>query len=139
MLETLLASEITGDLLVLFHRNPGLIDTLDGVARRIGRTGNAIEEDIRGLVNLGILKTRRIGRTEVLLLDRARDREVLDAIAKHLRNLEGVEKIDNAKFKNRSLWIRPVLHWKGRRRWKGPDGNSRQFEKERCRPILASP
>jgi len=33
-----------------------------------------------------------------LLLDRARDREVLDAIAKHLRNLEGVEKIDNAKF-----------------------------------------
>jgi len=77
---------------------PGLIDTLDGVARRIGRTGNAIEEDVRGLVNLGILKTRRIGRSEVLLLDRARDREVLDAIAKHLRNLEGVEKIDRAKF-----------------------------------------
>ena len=98
MLETLLSSEITGDLLVLFHRNPGLIDTLDGVARRIGRTGNAIEEDVRGLVNLGILKTRRIGRSEVLLLDRARDREVLDAIAKHLRNLEGVEKIDNVKF-----------------------------------------
>src|SRR5437879_10686381 len=80
------------------HRNPGLIDTLDSIARRIGRTGNAIEEDVRGLVNLGILKTRRIGRSEVLLLDRARDREVLDAIAKHLRNLEGVEKIDNAKF-----------------------------------------
>ena len=85
MLETLLASETTGDLLVLFHRNPGL-------------TGNSIEEDVRGLVNLGILKTRRIGRSEVLLLDRARDREVLDAVAKHLRNLEGVEKIDNIKF-----------------------------------------
>jgi len=98
MLETLLASEVTGDLLVLFHRNPGLIDTLDSVARRIGRTGNSIEEDVRGLVNLGILKTRRIGRSEVLLLDRARDREVLDAIARHLRNLEGVEKIDNTKF-----------------------------------------
>src|SRR5213593_4509041 len=97
-LARLLASEIRGDLLVLFHRNPGLIDTLDGVARRIGKTGNAIEEDVRGLVNLGVLKTRRIGRSEVLLLDRARDREVLDAIAKHLRNLEGVEKIDNTKF-----------------------------------------
>ena len=98
MLEILLASETTGDLLVLFHRNPGLIDTLDSIARRIGRTGNAIEDDIRGLVDLGILKTRRIGRSEVLLLDRAKDREVLDAIAKHLRNLEGVGKIDNTKF-----------------------------------------
>ncbi len=72
--------------------------SFDAVARRIGRTGNAIEEDIRGLVNLGILKTRRVGRSEVLLLDRERDREVLDAIAKHLRNLEGVEKIDHTKF-----------------------------------------
>lgn len=98
MLETLLASETTGDLLVLFHRNPGLIDTLDSIARRIGRAGNAIEEDVRCLVNLGILKTRRIGRSEVLLLDRARDREVLEAIAKYLRNLEGVAKIDNASF-----------------------------------------
>jgi len=98
MLETLLASETTGDVLVLFHSNPGLIDTLDSIARRIGRTGNAIEEDVRGLVNLGILKTRKIGRSEVLLLDRARDREVLNAIAKHLRNLEGVGKIDDAKF-----------------------------------------
>src|SRR5438309_11748875 len=98
MLETLLASEVTGDLLVLFHRNPGLIDTLDSIARRIGRTGNSIEEDVRGLENLGILKTRRIGRSEVLLLDRAREREVLDAVAKHLRNMEGVERIDNIRL-----------------------------------------
>jgi len=98
MLGTLLASEITGDLLVLFHRNPGLIDTLDSVARRIGRTGNDIEEDIRNLLNLGILKTKRIGRSEVLVLDRARDREVLDTIAKHLKNLEGVGKIDSINY-----------------------------------------
>lgn len=98
MLEMLLASETTGDLLVLFHRNPGLIDTLDSVARRIGRTGNSIEEDVHGLVSLGILKTRIIGHTEVLLLDHERDREVLDAIAKHLKNLEGVGRIDNTKY-----------------------------------------
>ncbi len=98
MLETLLASEITGDLLVLFHRNPGLIDTLDSVARRIGLTGNAIEDDVRGLVDLGILKTKRIGNNEVLLLDRARDREVLDIVAKHLKNLGGVEKIDHTEY-----------------------------------------
>jgi predicted transcriptional regulator len=98
MLETLLASEVTGDLLVLFHRNPGLIDTLDSVARRIGRTGSSIEEDVQTLVNVGILKTRKIGRSEVLLLDRAKDQEVLDVIAKHLKNLQGVEKIDHTKY-----------------------------------------
>ena len=98
MLETLLASEVTGDLLVLFHRNPGLIDTLDSVARRIGRTGTSIEEDVQTLVNIGILKTRKIGRSEVLLLDRARDQEVLDSIAKHLKNIQGVEKIDSTKY-----------------------------------------
>jgi len=92
MLETLLASEITGDLLVLFHRNPGLIDTLDSVARRIGRTGNSIENDVQSLVDLGVLKTKKIGKTEVLLLDRERDRQVLDSIASHLKNLGGVEK-----------------------------------------------
>lgn len=98
MLETLLASEVTGDLLVLFHRNPGLIDTLDSVARRIGRTGSSIEEDVQVLVNIGILKTRKIGRSEVLLLDRSRDQEVLDTIAKHLKNLQGVEKIDHTEY-----------------------------------------
>lgn len=98
MLQTLLASEITGDLLVLFHRNPGLIDTLDSVARRIGRTGSSIEEDVQTLVNIGILKTRKIGRSEVLLLDRAKDQEVLDTIAKHLKNLQGVEKIDHIEY-----------------------------------------
>ena len=98
MLQTLLASETTGDLLVLFHRNPGLIDTLDSVARRIGRTGSSIEEDVQALVNIGILRTRKIGRSEVLLLDRAKDQEVLDAIAKHLRNMQGVEKIDHTEY-----------------------------------------
>ena len=98
MLQTLLASEITGDLLVLFHRNPGLIDTIDSVARRIGRTGSSIEEDVQMLVNVGILKTQKIGRSEVLLLDRAKDQEVLDAVAKHLKNLQGVEKIDHTDY-----------------------------------------
>ena len=98
MLQTLLASEVTGDLLVLFHRNPGLIDTLDSVARRIGRTGSSIEEDVQTLVNIGILRTRKIGRSEVLLLDRAKDQEVLDTIAKHLKNLQGVEKIDHIEY-----------------------------------------
>jgi hypothetical protein len=84
MLATLLSSEARGELLVLFHRNPGLVDTVDGVARRIGRTGFSIEKDVQDLVELGVLKTRKIGTSEVILLDRAKDREVLAAVASHI-------------------------------------------------------
>jgi len=82
----LLATEATGDLLVLFHKNPGLIDTIDGVARRIGKTEPDVESDVKILVDLGILKRRKIGSSEVVSLDRQKDREIQETVAKHLKN-----------------------------------------------------
>ena len=87
ILSTLLGSEVRGDLLVLFHRNLGLIDTVDGVARRIGRTTVAVISEVRELLQLGVLKQKRIGASEVVFLDRAKDRELLDSVANHLKTL----------------------------------------------------
>ncbi len=87
VLSTLLASEARGDLLVLFHRNPGLIDTVDGVARRVGRTTIAVISDVRELLQLGVLKQKRIGNSEVVFLDRAKDRELLESVANHLKTV----------------------------------------------------
>jgi hypothetical protein len=87
ILSTLLGSEVRGDLLVLFHRNPGLIDTVDGVARRIGRTTVSVISEVRELLQLGVLKQKRIGTSEVVFLDRAKDREILDSVANHLKTL----------------------------------------------------
>jgi hypothetical protein len=87
ILSTLLASEIRGDLLVLFHRNPGLIDTVDGIARRIGRTTIAVISDVRELLQLGLLKQKRIGTSEVVYLDRAKDRQLLESVANHLKTV----------------------------------------------------
>ncbi|MBI2183609.1 MAG: hypothetical protein HYU39_01470 [Thaumarchaeota archaeon] len=86
ILRKMLASEVRGDLLVLFHKNPGLIDTIDGVARRIGRTSSLIEIDLRDLVNIGILKTKRIGKSEAIFLDRAKDKEIQESLANYLKN-----------------------------------------------------
>jgi hypothetical protein len=88
LFSTLLASEIRGELLALFHRNPGLIDNLDGVARRIGRTGALIEQDVRALVELGVLIQKKIGNSEVIRLDRQKDREILDSVASQIRNID---------------------------------------------------
>ena len=93
ILSTLLGSEVRGDLLVLFHRNPGLIDTVDGVARRIGRTTVAVISEVRELLVLGVLRQKRIGAAEVVFLDRAKDRELLDTVANHLKTVSiGAEK-----------------------------------------------
>jgi len=88
LFEMLISTEVKGDLLVLFHKNPGLIDTYDGVARRIGRVAKSIEADVRDLVTLGILKVRQIGSREVLLFDRSKDRETQETIVNQLKTLK---------------------------------------------------
>ena len=88
LFEVLISTEVKGDLLVLFHKNPGLIDTYDGVARRIGRIAKSIEADVRDLVTLGILKVRQIGSREVLLFDRSKDRETQETIVNQLKTLK---------------------------------------------------
>lgn len=87
MLEELLSSEVRADLLLLFRKNPGLIDSLDAIARRIGRTANSISEDMKYLVQLGVIRSKQIGKTEVFLLDHARDKEVQEMIGKYLSGL----------------------------------------------------
>ncbi len=90
LFQLLFSSETKGDLLVLFHKNPGLMDTFDGVARRIGRIAKAIEADVRDLVTLGILKTRQVGGRQVILLDRSKDRETQDTIVGYLKGIRPI-------------------------------------------------
>ncbi len=93
ILNRLLSSEAKGELLVLFHRNPGLIDTIDGVARRVGRTGDSVAQDVSDLIDVGVLRKNTIGNSEVLFLDRQRDREIQETVASYFeglkRDLEG--------------------------------------------------
>ena len=91
ILNRLLSSEVKGDLLVLFRKNPGIIDTIDGVARRIGRTGDSIENDVKDLVDLGVLERKQVGRLEAIFLDRARDGEVQQIIGNYLNSMKKKE------------------------------------------------
>jgi len=89
LFQSMLSSEIKGDLLVLFHKNPGLIDSLDGVARRIGRIGTTIQADVQDMVNVHILGTRQIGGREIIFLDRSGDKAAQETIMNYLKNLKG--------------------------------------------------
>ncbi len=88
ILQTLLASRARGELLILFHRNPGLIDTADGIARRIGRSASSIEEDLNELISLGLLTKKAVGKSVAIFLDRAKDNETQGLVAGYLTSLE---------------------------------------------------
>jgi F420-dependent methylenetetrahydromethanopterin dehydrogenase len=45
---------------------------------------------VRDLVKLGVLKMKKIGTSEVVLLDRNKDREVLETVANHVKTVKGV-------------------------------------------------
>lgn len=91
LFQLMLSSEIKGDLLVLFHKNPGLMDTFDGVARRIGRMGKGIDADVRDLVKIGVLGTRQVGGREIIFLDRTKDKAAQQTIVDYLKNLKTKE------------------------------------------------
>ncbi len=84
----LLSSDTKADLLALFHANPGLIDRVDGVARRIGRTAEEIEADVKDLIDLGVLMKKKIGRSEVVYFDGKRDNEIQAIISNQLKRGE---------------------------------------------------
>jgi hypothetical protein len=89
-LEKLLSSEVKVELLVLFHGNPGVIDTVDGIAMRIGRNGRDIEPDLEEFVELGILEKRTLGKKmNVFYLDRSGDNEMQNSLDLHFKGLRG--------------------------------------------------
>lgn len=87
LLERLLSSESKGELLTLFHRNPGLIDSVDGIARRVGKTKESIEEDVKDFVDMGLLTSQRVGKLVLISLSREKDQEVQSSLADYFRSI----------------------------------------------------
>ncbi len=88
LVEDLLGSDIKADLLMLFHQNPRLIDNLEGIAIRIGRTSEAIEKDVLDLVRLGLLQMNPLRHGEAISLNREHDRKFQKTIADYILALK---------------------------------------------------
>ena len=83
-LDKLLSSDVKLSILELFHNNPGLLDRLEGVALRIGRSASEIEKDAKDLLDIGILQRKKIGNSEVICLNVKRDREIQGLISNRI-------------------------------------------------------
>lgn len=88
LVKKLLESETTAELVLLFRRNPGLVDEADGIARRVGRTKGAIQIELNDLVQIGTVQKRQIGRMEVYSLDSRKDAEVQAMVGSYLTGIQ---------------------------------------------------
>jgi len=79
LFERLLDTDVKADILTLFHNNPNLSDTAEGLARRLGRSPGEVQKEVEDLVELGILR-----KSEVYAFGSDRDKEIQDAISKQL-------------------------------------------------------
>jgi hypothetical protein len=84
VMNKLLSSDIKLSILELFHNNPGLIDRLEGVALRIGRSASEIEQDAKDLLDIGILQKKKIGNSEVISFDLKRDGKIQKLISNRI-------------------------------------------------------
>jgi hypothetical protein len=85
LLDRLLSSEVKADLLALFHSNPRLVDSIEGVARRIGRTASEIEADVKDLIDLGVLVKERFGKLDAVSFDTNINKQIQEIISNQLK------------------------------------------------------
>lgn len=86
-LEILLATEIRVDLMTLFHKNPGIIDTSEGIARRIGLLKETVQPELEEIAKLGVIGKKKFGQQEVYFLNQARDAEIQQSIGEYLQSV----------------------------------------------------
>jgi predicted transcriptional regulator len=74
------------DIVLLFRRNPMLIDCADNIASRIGRKGESVERDLKKLARLGVLDAEKIGKKTWFGFDVKRDKEIQGVIKNYIRS-----------------------------------------------------
>ncbi|MGI0020726.1 MAG: hypothetical protein ACREAY_09685 [Nitrososphaera sp.] len=90
IVNAILSSVNTVELMKLFQKNPNLIDTMEGVAKRIGQNASQVENDVNKLVDLGVLVKVPSGKATILVLDKKRAKEIDSKIESMLGRQEGV-------------------------------------------------
>lgn len=92
IMELWVASDLKVQVLVFYHDNPGVMETVEGLAIRLGTNVDALRKDIAGHVSLGLIQEKKAGPLSILVFDRKREGEVQAAIEAHIRGLAAVAK-----------------------------------------------
>lgn len=76
-------------VLVFFRENPGVIETMDGLAERLAIPSETLQAEVRDYVQLGLLREREVGDKVLYVFDRARNSEIEEMVEATIRGQEG--------------------------------------------------
>lgn len=77
-------SELKLQVVVFFHNNPGVVETMEGLARRLGTNVEVLRKEIADHIRMGILTERPAGDKMVLVYNRENEDDVRAFIARTL-------------------------------------------------------
>jgi hypothetical protein len=84
LFEVWVDSELKAQVIVFYQNNPGVIETVDGLARRLGCSAEVLRKEIAAHVQIGLLRERKIGELTVLVFDRDKQQSIQDFITQEL-------------------------------------------------------
>lgn len=76
LLELWVDSTLKVQVVVFFHNNPGIIETVEGLARRLGTNAENLRKEIAGHVAIGVLREEKCDGLTLLMYDRRKERDV---------------------------------------------------------------
>lgn len=78
-------SELKAQVVIFYNNNPGVIETVEGLARRLGMSPVALRDAVADHVRLGLLSERKMGDKTVLIFNRDRRGQIQELIMDTLR------------------------------------------------------
>jgi hypothetical protein len=75
-------SPLKVQVVAFYHRNPGMIETVEGLAQRMGSDEGAMRKAVADHVRIGFLRQRKLGSTQVLMFDRQGEARLQAYVAK---------------------------------------------------------
>ena len=85
LLEVWVATDLKAQVVVFYHNNPGVIETMEGLARRIGTSVETLQGEIADHIQLGLLRERKVGTKTVLVYNQSARNHIEEFIHKAIK------------------------------------------------------
>jgi hypothetical protein len=85
LFEVWIDSDLKAQVIVFYQNNPGVIETLEGLARRLGTNPDELRKNIAAHIQLGFLHEKKVGKQTVLVYDREQHGRIENFIAEELK------------------------------------------------------
>lgn len=79
-------SPLKVQIVSFYHRNPGMIETVEGLAQRIGSDPERVRKTVADHLKLGFLHERNLGSVKVIVYDPSSEKRLQDYVAQQVKS-----------------------------------------------------